>query len=216
MRNRLLIWMVTAGMNLGVWAGETLLFEADFNSAPVGRAPEGMLVLDGGFAVVREGDRQWLELPGAPLETYGVLAGPTEKENVVVQARIRGTSQGRRHPTFAVGLGGSGGYRLEVSPGRRTIELRKGDLELASGPFEWRSGTWTLLRLQVVKAGERTWRVQGKAWTEGTAEPAAWGLSVEESAGPRPGRAALWGCPFSGNPIQYDDLRVLRVVPAGT
>lgn len=216
MRHGILTWIVTGGLSLGVWAGDTLLFEADFNQAPVGKPPEGMLVLDGAFAVVQDGDRRWLELPGAPLESFGVLAGPTEQENVAVQARVRGTSKGRRHPTFALGLGGAGGYRLEVSPGRRTLELRKGESALASRPFEWASGTWTTLRLQVVKANANAWRVQGKAWAEGAPEPASWMLTFEESTAPRPGRAALWGSPFSGSPIQYDDLRVFRVTPGNS
>src|SRR5262249_21150758 len=79
-----------------------------FNFVAVGQVPDDMLVLDGGFAVKEEGGNKFLELPGAPLETYGVLFGPTEGSGLSVSARIQGTSQGRRFPTFGVGLNGVG------------------------------------------------------------------------------------------------------------
>ena len=98
-------------------------YEQNFDGAEVGSAPKEFLVLDGGFKVVEEGGNKFLELPGAPLDTFGVLFGPTEKENRVVSARIFGTNKGRRAPTFNVGVGGVGGYKLQVSPGKKAVEL---------------------------------------------------------------------------------------------
>src|SRR5438128_2223779 len=84
----------------------------DFQSATIGETPKEFMVLDGGFVVADLADNKFLELPGAPLDAFGLLFGPTEKENRMVSARIYGTSKGRRFPTFSVGLNGVGGYKL--------------------------------------------------------------------------------------------------------
>jgi hypothetical protein len=187
------------------------LYRNNFENLEVGKAPEDFLILDGGFAVQQEGGNKYLELPGAPLDTFGALFGPTEKENVAVSVRIKGTSKGRRHPTFGVGLNGQGGYRLQVSPGKEALELYKQDSLVASVPYEWKSGQWTTLRLQVTRAGD-AWKVEGKAWQSG-AEPEKAMLSFEEKTEPHAGRAVIWGSPFSTTPIQFDDLLVTRVAP---
>ena len=84
------------------------LYENNFDKAELNKVPDDFLVLDGQFAVKEEGGERFLELPGAPLDTFGVLFGPTEKEGDAVSARIFGTGKGRRYPTFAVGLNGQG------------------------------------------------------------------------------------------------------------
>jgi hypothetical protein len=78
----------------------------------------------------------------------------------------------------------------------------------ATVAHEWKSETWTLLRLQVrkIKAGE--WKLEGKVWTQGTPEPEAWTISCEEREEPIAGRASVWGNPYSGTPIRFDDLVV--------
>lgn len=184
------------------------LYENQFEQTDVGKAPEDFLVYEGAWAVREEGGNKFLELPGAPLETYGVLFGPTEKENLAVTARGFGTSKGRRAPAFAVGLNGMSGYKLQVTPAKKLVELFKGDTLKSSAPFEWQSGQWTLLRLQVRKVGEAAWRIEGRAWLQGTPEPDTWLVSLEEGEEPRPGRASLWGSPFAGTPIRFDDLVV--------
>jgi hypothetical protein len=195
-------------------AGPTTLYENNFDSAQVGKAPADMLVLDGGFAVGGEGGAKFLELPGAPLETFGVLFGPAVTNNVAVSARIQGTRRGRLFPAFGVGLGGVNGYKLRVSPGKKELELHRADTDLVSVPFEWQSGQWTQFRLRLRGAGAGAWKVEGKAWTEGTAEPAAWQIVYDEKEPPRAGRAAIWGAPYAGTSIRYDDLRLERVEPA--
>jgi len=213
-----LIFSVSALLALLATAGaparaeEKALYENNFEKAEAGKVPDDFLVLDGGFAVKEDGGNKILELPGAPLDTYGLLFGPTEKTDVAASVRVKGTRKGRRYPTFGVGLNGQGGYRLQVSPGKQALELYRGDEVVASVPCEWKSGEWTLLRLQVTKAGEG-WKVEGKAWTQGGAEPKEM-ISFEEKKEPAAGRASIWGSPYATTPIQYDDLVVLRV-PAG-
>jgi len=203
------VWISMLAAATSLIAAETKpLYQNDFAGTAAGKVPSDMLVLDGGFAVREEGDAKFLELPGAPLETYGALYGPTAKENIVVTLRCQGTGKGRRFPTSAVGLGGVGGYRLQISPGKKELELFKGEADKASVPFAWPAGEWVWLKLQVRKVKEGDWRVEGKAWKQGAAEPAEWMISYGETEEPKAGRASLWGCPFAETPIRYDDLTV--------
>src|SRR5208283_633169 len=116
------------------------LYENNFEQAEIGKVPDGMLVIDGDFAVKSDGANKFLELPGEPLDTFGVLFGPAEKSDVEISARINGTTRGRRGPTFGVGLNGQGGYKLEYSGGKKALEIHKGNAIVASVPFEWKSG----------------------------------------------------------------------------
>jgi hypothetical protein len=181
------------------------LYRNDFEKAQVGELPEDFLVLEGAFSVKEADGNRFLELPGAPLETFGLLFGPTETGDSAVTARFFGTAKGRRAPTFAVGLGGVAGWKLQVSPGRKELELFKNDERQASIPYDWESGKWTLLLLQVRKEADG-WKWEGKAWTEGENEPKEWLISFQDKEEPPPGRASVWGSPFSNTPIRFDDF----------
>jgi len=186
------------------------IYENTFESAALDKVPDDMLVLDGGFAVKEEGGNKFLELPGAPLETFGVLIGPSEASGLCVTARIHGTGKGRRFPTFAVGLNGVGGHRLQVSPAKKLIELYKGDEVITNAPLTWVAGSWTLLRLQSRKVNDNEYRIEGRAWKQGDPEPKDWPITVVEPAATPAGRPSIWGNPYAGTPIRYDDLRVTK------
>jgi hypothetical protein len=181
-------------------------YKQDFQSAEVGKLPKEFLVLDGGFVVVEEGGNKFLELPGAPLDAFGLLFGPTEKENRTVSARVFGTGKGRRFPTFSVGLNGVGGYKLQVSPSKGALELYKGEAVKTSVPFQWSTGKWTRLSLTVKKAKENEWLIEGRAWEDGAAEPSAPTVAATEAEAPTAGRASIGGSPYATTPIRYDDL----------
>ena len=166
------------------------------------------MVLAGEFTVQAEGGNKFVELPGAPLDTFSFLFGPAVGADTAVAARIFGTGKGRRFPTFAVGLGGASGWRLVVAPGKQAIELWRDEALKASAPFDWKSGTWTALRLQIRKVGAAAWKVEGKAWESGATEPPAWGVSADATDAPLTGRASVTGSPFAGTPIRFDDLVV--------
>ena len=117
--------------------------------------------------------------------------------------------KGRRFP-FAVSLNGAGGYRLQVSPAKKSLELYKGDVVKSAVPFDWQSDKWTVLRLQLRKVKDGEWKVEGKAWTQGSSEP-AWQITVDEKEAPLAGRAGIWGSPYSGTPIRFDDLVVSQL-----
>ena len=185
-----------------------VLYQNDFEKAEANQVPNDFLVLDGDFAVKESNGNKFLELPGSPLDTFGVLFGPTTNAGVCVGARIFGTSKGRRSPTFGVGLNGAGGYKLKVSPGKNSLEIFKGDNSVASVPFNWKSGSWTLFRLRVRPLTDGTWKIEGKAWSQTDPEPKEWMISLVEKAPPRDGRPSIWGSPYSGTPIRFDDLKV--------
>jgi hypothetical protein len=190
---------------LPAFAGSAL-YENNFEKAALDKAPDDFLVLDGDFAVKQDEGNKFLELPGAPLDTFGVLFGPTTNAGVCINARIYGTGKGRRYPAFGVGLNGPSGYKLKVSPAKGALEIYKGDESAASVPFTWKSGTWTMFKLRVRAAGSDLWKVEGKAWPQGEAEPSDWTVSLDEKTAPHPGRPSLWGAPYSGTPIRFDDL----------
>jgi hypothetical protein len=198
------------GSDLGAADG-SLLYTNDFSLAEVGKPPPDMLVLEGAFAVWEEGGAKFLELPGAPLESFAILFGPAESGNISVTARIFGTSHGRRHPVFGVGLGGASGYRLVVAPGKGRLELWRGDANLAGAPCAWSSGQWVRLRLQVRTLGEQRWVFEGRFWPDGTPEPTEWQVRWEETQAPKPSRALLCGSPFAGTAIRFDDVALTRL-----
>ncbi len=188
-----------------------ILFQDDFQKAEPGKLPAGYDVLDGKFCVQEKNGQKYLELPGTPLETFGVLFGPAftpqTEGGMNVSGRVYGTRQGRRYPVFGVGLCGGGGYRLQVAPAKKALELCESDHVIASHPYTWNSATWTWLRLQILKK-DGQWLLQGKAWPADQPEPDTWLLTQRLEQEPASGRPSLWGLPFSDQPIDFDDLAV--------
>ncbi len=167
--------------------------------------PKEFLALAGEFAVGVEGNAHYLELPGSPLDTFGALFGPSSAEPCILEGRFHGTKTGRKFPTFGLSLRGAGGYRLQVSPGKGLLEIYKGDEPLIGAAFAWQSGSWTTLKLTLRKEGTG-WVIEGRAWSEGAA-PATPQVRWEVPGDLPAGRAAIWGSPYSGTPIRFDDLK---------
>jgi hypothetical protein len=209
MKNEIFALLLASG--LAAFGQTRSVYENNFEAAEAGKEPEDFLVLNGSFTVKALGTNKVLELPGAPLDSFALQFGPAETVNVSVSARILGSAQGRRSPTFGVGVGGAGGWRLQVSPGKRAVELFKDQDLKASVSYEWKSSTWTRFRLQLRQVKEGAWRVEGKVWADGSAEPKDWILATDESEKPIAGRASIAGSPFAGTPIWFDDLAVARV-----
>jgi hypothetical protein len=187
-------------------AGAKPIYENNFESAAVDKPPEGALVIAGDFQVKQEGGNKFLELPGEPLDTFGALFGPAGQGDSSAQARFFGTKKGRKFPAFGISLGGVGGYRLMVSAAKKSLEIFKGDEVVKGVPFEWTSDAWTTVRLQVRKGKDGGCVVEGKAWPSAGLEPKDWQITLEAKEAPPTGRAGLWGSPYSGTPIRFDDL----------
>lgn len=196
-----------AGLARGVAAdNQPPAYRQDFQSTGPGSVPEELFILDGRFEVREEEGNRFLELPGAPLDTFGFLFGPAAKDNQVITARILGTSRGRRLPAFGIGSGGQGGYRLYASPAKKEIELLLGTAVVKTVPLDWKSGEWLWFKLQIRRVDAGRWRVEGKVWPASVAEPADWSVTDETGEEPLNGKASAWGMPFSGTPIRFDDL----------
>ena len=198
--------MLTAGM----MSAQAVVYEQRFDETVAGQTPEDFLVLGGRFKV----QDQMLMLPGAPLDNYGAVFGPDNEGDLEIRARIRSEKKGRLYPSFGVGLYGLGGYSLKVSPAKKSLELYKGRQMVAEAPFQWVSSQWVHLRLEVTEPHLSQWMIRGKAWMEGAEEPSAWQIHQVDTEAPTQGKASLWGQPFSGRSIEYDDLVLLKPVGA--
>ena len=200
-------WLMAAASG---WAAGPV-FEQDFDAVQGEAVPDAFTVLDGQFSVQGTGKERCLVLPGSPLESFGVLFGSPAVSGREVRARIHGTKTGRKFPTFAAGLNGVNGYKVRVSPAKNAVELVVGDAQevKASAPFAWKSGEWMSLRLRVTPAPMGV-RVEAKAW-QGTEEPAAWTVSFDTPDAPPSGMAGVWGMPYSGTPIRFDNLVVAEL-----
>ena len=201
-----IFFLLAASALLATAQAEKILYQNDFENAKLDQVPAGFLVLDGEFSVKQSDGNKFLELPGAPLDTFGVLFGSTTNQGVCVGARIYGTNKGRRSPSFGVGLSGAAGYKLKVTPAKNALEIYKGDDSMVNIPFQWKSGSWTVFRLRVVPAGPGAWKIEGKAWPQTEPEPKDWLISLDEKTPPHDGRASIWGSPYSGTPLRFDDL----------
>lgn len=194
--------------NAGATSSATTLYSNNFDNAEIGKVPNDMMVLGGDFAVQRDGTNQFLALPGAPLDSFSVQFGPSVRTNVQASARIFGKSRGRRAPTFGVGIGGVSGWKAQVSPAKNALELIH-DLEVkASVPYDWKSGTWTHVQIELRQTKADAWQISAKAWAEGDPVPARPLIEFTETEPPIAGRASIIGSPFAGTPIWYDDLAV--------
>ncbi len=182
------------------------IYVNDFEHAAKGKPADDLQILNGDFSVREEAGNSFLELPGDPLDTFGVLFGPGDVATLDVSARIWADAAGRRFPEFGIGANDTGGCKLWVWPANGTIELRKADDARASKPFAWKPGRWLRLRMRVRQVNPKLWRVEGKAWPDQTPEPADWLLSFDDTEAPAAGKASIWGVPFSGKPIRFDDL----------
>jgi hypothetical protein len=185
-------------------------YSNDFEKSEIGKAPDDFMILDGTFAVREVDGNKCLELAGDPIGSFGALFGPDGATAMDVKARIWAAASGKRFPEFGIGADDAGGNKLFVIPASHSIELRKGDDAVASVPFTWSSGTWTLLRLRV-EPKDKTWTIQGKAWPQGQSEPQAWTITATDPEAPSAGKASIWGNAYSEQPIRFDDLAVMPI-----
>ena len=185
-----------------------VIYGNDFESDQVGEEPQDGFILDGTFHIRRLGANQVLELPGEPLGSFGVLFGPRRRSDSGFRARILSDRRGRRLPQFSVGLNGRSGIRLRIRPAARSLELLHNDEVAASVPFVWLPSRWTWLDLTIRTSTQGVWTIDGKAWQEGTSNgvssPAT--ITIQSTEPPSMGRASVWGTPYSGKPIFFDDL----------
>ena len=205
------ILLVTAAFFVAESNAANPLYQVDFEKIDIGEVPDDFLVLDGSFEVREENGNKFLELPGAPLDSFGIMFGPTAQHGNEISARMFGTKKGRRYPVFGVALNGVSGYRLQVSPAKRSVELLKGKEVIAKTAFRWSGDSWLRLALEVQQTSETEWTISGLVWPDGKKAPAEPTLIHRETKAPRKGKPSIWGSPYSGTPIRYDDIVVKKI-----
>jgi len=186
-------------------------YSNDFETAKIGPVPDDIMVLDGTFAIVSADGNKYLELAGDPVGSFGALLGPAFGPVVDVKARVWGAAAGKRFPEFGIGAGDAGGFKLFLAPGRHLLEIRSDDQTQATAPAEWKSGTWTWLRLRIEQHGAAKWVIRGKVWSQDQKEPEDWTITTETASAPPGGKVSFWGEAFSEKPIRFDDLSVSPV-----
>jgi hypothetical protein len=100
---------------------------------------------------------------------------------------------------------------LQISPAKRSLELYRDQQVKSAASFAWKSGEWIDLRLQILQTKEGEWKIEGKAWLQSATEPEQWNVIAEDKQALPEGRPSVFGSPFSGTPIQFDDLVVTRL-----
>jgi hypothetical protein len=112
-----------------------------------------------------------------------------------------------------VGLNGVAGYKLRVSPGKKQLELYRGDVVKQAVPLQWHAGSWTHLKLSLVKSGDKEWKLEGWIWRENEKQPEKPSISFTDTETPPSGCALVTGSPYSATPIRFDNFVVSAITP---
>ncbi len=181
----------------------------DFQKLSPGALPDELMVVDGAFSIVAAGENKLLEIGTEPLTEGAVLLGKSMKHGGTIKAKIKASSKRRSFPRFGVGLGGTSGFRLRVTPADKAVEIVKEDERVAKAEFAWKTDAWFWVELKVTPSEAKdSWLVEGRAWEDGQPRPEAPSVTTSSSTAPPNGKASLWGAPFSLVPIQFDDVEV--------
>ena len=181
----------------------------DFSQLEVGALPDEIMVIEGAFTIVAEGDNKLLQLGTEPLTEGGVLLGKSLKKGGTIKAKVRASSKRRSFPRFAVGIGGTSGFRCRVAPAEKLMEIVKEDTRLTTANVEWKSDAWYWVELRVLPAATADqWTVEGRLWEDGQPRPDAALLTHTATEAPSSGKASVWGAPFSEKPIFFDDIEI--------
>ncbi len=186
-----------------------LEFHEEFSDSIIGQEPETLFILDGAYTVQAHKERdKVLALPGTPTGDYGVLFGRKIKEKALeLRFSFFSTSQGRRMPSVAASIGGVRGLRLRLNPAARNLALSLDEVFLTEIPFTWRGNQWWSVRFQVIPAGEVQAKV--KLWPSAEQEPVSWAFTKFFKVEYNGGKCALWGFPYAGTSILFDDISIL-------
>ena len=190
-------------------------FEEDFEKVEVGEAPDKVMEIEGTFKVVEEEGKKFLRVGIAPLAENGIVLGPSMKGGGSIEAKIRSFKKRRSYPRFGIGLHGISGYRLRVVPSSGMVELLKNEEVVAKEKFKWKADTWANMKLEIKKSGD-AWSIKGWVWPTADGEqkeqPEKPVVEHTDKEAPGQGKGSLWGSPYSGRPIDFDDV---KIVPEG-
>lgn len=193
----------------GSWIIE---WSENFTNLSIGEEPENLFILDGKFLVRRNEGNKILELAGSPVGDFGFLFGSRIKEKAMeLQFSFHSTKQGRRYPAIAGGIGGMRGYRFRWNASARKILLFRDEILLVEKIISWESNTWWKIRFQVIPQIQGQNLIRLKVWQKGNEEPKDWFIEHEDQFSFKGGKCVLWGFPYAGNAIHFDDLNILSL-----
>jgi hypothetical protein len=188
--------------------GETT--KIDFSNEEAGDLPTAYMVSDAEakFTIEDDGGNKLMRMNPSPIVDGGVLVGKSVKGPASVTARVRATGKRRSFPRFGVGLHGVSGYRLLAAPADKELQIMKDDAVVAKVPLEWKSGAWVTFEFTITAAADGGSAVEGRLWENGQNRPAAAQVTLSVKTPPATGKASVWAAPYSGQPVDFDDIAV--------
>jgi plastocyanin len=197
-------------------------YKQDFTNVPVGAVPGGWINTQGKFLVKDlGGDHVLFKVntnPRPPVaRAYAYITGP-KSTGYTIECDIMGVMKKEKLPDAGVL---ANRYTLFLDGkaeenGKRTLHLVTWEAlpRIDVGvPFDWQSGTWYRLKLEVTAGGKGA-VIRGKAWDRSKPEPAAWSIQFDDPLPNTEGAAALYGyvpnadAEDPGAEIYYDNVTV--------
>ena len=111
-------------------------------------------------------------------------------------------------PALAAGLGGVRSYRFRLNAATKQIILTRQDVEIGKVAYQWESGAWCQVRFQALPGDGENTRIRLKLWKRAEEEPEEWLFDEIDRSAFAGGKCALWGYPYAGTPIHFDDLKI--------
>ena len=186
-------------------AEELATVKFDFEEFEEGTEPD-LFVIEGTFKIAAEDGNKVLQLEPLPLAESGVIFGKSLKGAASVTADVKASKLRRSTPRFGVGLHGISGYRLRVVPASSKLEVVKSDEVVQSVDYKWTSDEWLTLRLTIEAGAEGKWVIGGWVWPRGGEAPKEPAITFQSDEKLGQGKASIWGTPYSGTPISYDNV----------
>ena len=189
-------------------------FEENFSSYDLGTEPDSLFILDGAYEVREETEQKVLTLPGSPVGDFGFLFGPRVREKTLeLQFTFKSAKKGRRFPSIAAGLGGVRAFRFRLNPAARKLLVYADGRLLGERSFVWLEEAWWKVRLEASPLSEERSRVRLKLWPESKGEPDNWLFDQETEFAFKGGKCAIWGYPYAGTEIHFDELIIRSKEP---
>ncbi len=188
---------------------ETQSFSYDCESWTEGDPPKtDVFVVEGKISIVNLSGNKVILIDPAELVDATAQLAVSGAGSSSVQAKVLASKAGRSYPRFGIGVHGMSGHRLMMNPARKTVELIKGDEVITTAPVTWTSEAWLNMKLEAIKGEGDAWKIIGKVWAADAAEPAEPTVATADTKLKGQGKASIWGAPYSGTPIYFDDLKV--------
>lgn len=184
-------------------------FEFDFESWAEGEPQEEAFVVDGKFSIVSKDGNKALQINVGELVDSCALLGDSANGSASLEVKVFASKQGRSFPRYSIGVHGQSGYRLVVFPAKKELQLTKSDEIIKAVPLtNWPSDAWFKVKLEVKKVADKQWAITAKTWPADGSEPTEPQITHEDATLKGQGKCSIWGTPFSGTPILFDDVKI--------